>query len=115
MNMPREKRSERRMPVDIVLNKYINGEPHLCRAINLSRGGMLLRKIFEPDVPHHAVLLEFMLPGSESVIRAEGMALTAGPGARAVGVRFTQMSAEATQLLETYLHGPVERLQARRA
>lgn len=113
--MRNEQRAERRTAVDIVLNKYINGEPHLCRAVNMSRGGMLLRKVFEPDVPHHQVLLEFQLPGTEQVIRAEGMALMESPQARAVGVRFTRMSPEATQLVERFLAGAVERTSAGRS
>lgn len=104
----KEKRSDRRIPVDMILNKYINGEPHTCRVVNLSRGGMLLKKIFEPDVPHHEVTLEFLLPGTEHVIRAEGRALMESPEARSVGVRFTQMSKESTLLLERYLSGTLE-------
>lgn len=116
--MAREKRSERRMPVDIILNKYIHGEPHLCRALNLSRGGMLLRKIFEPDVPHHKVQLEFLLPGTSHVIRAEGMALMESPLARSVGVRFTSMSQESAALLERFLSGKLsmtEQVEAQRS
>lgn len=96
-------RRHARTPLDIVLNKYIRGQPHLCRAVNLSRGGMLLRKVFEPDVAHDAVTLEFQLPGSDEVLRAEGVALMDGKEARAVGVRFTQMSAAAASALELYL------------
>jgi hypothetical protein len=105
--MANEKRSERRMSVDIVLNKYINGEPHMCRAINLSRGGMLLRKIFEPDVTHHSVMLEFQLPGFPEIIRAEGVALMASPQSRAVGVRFTRMAPEALEQIDRFLEGGV--------
>ena len=47
------------MPLNILLNKYIEGEPHVCRAVNLSRGGMLLYKVFEPDLAHSDVSLEF--------------------------------------------------------
>jgi hypothetical protein len=99
----------------MVLNKYINGEPHLCRAVNISRGGMLLRKIFEPDVPHHQVVLEFQLPGSDEVIRAEGMALMESPEARSVGVRFLRMSAEALDLLDQFLSGTLEERTPRAA
>ena len=33
----REQRRDARKPIDIVLNKYIEGEPHLCCAVNISR------------------------------------------------------------------------------
>ncbi len=101
--MAQEKRSERRLPVNMILNKYINGEPHACRAVNLSRGGILLKKLFEPDLPHHQVVLEFQLPGTDVVIRAEGMALMDGTEARSVGVRFTRMAPEAVQMIDRFL------------
>ena len=98
-----EQRRDARKSINIVLNKYINGEPHLCRAVNVSRGGMLLHRVFEPDRLHHAVVLEFQLPGSETVLRAEGMALMGSPGGRSCGVRFTYMSSEACQVLDQFL------------
>ncbi len=93
------------MPIDILINKYIDGEPHCCRAVNLSRGGMLLYKIFEPDVPHHDVSLEFQLPGSQRILRVDGVALSEHPWARAHGVRFVRMSDDDRALLDRYLGG----------
>jgi hypothetical protein len=98
-------RRERRTPIDILVNKYIDGEPHVCRAVNVSRGGMLLYKVFEPDVPHSEVSLEFMLPGSQRVVRADGVTLAEHPWARAHGVRFTRMADEDRELLSRYLRG----------
>ena len=98
-----EQRRDSRKSIDIVLNKYIHGEPHLCRAVNISRGGMLLHRVFEPDRLHHAVVLEFQLPGSERVLRAEGMALMGSPGGRSCGVRFTHLSVETGAVLDQFL------------
>jgi PilZ domain len=98
-------RRDRRMPIDILINKYIDGEPHCCRAVNLSRGGMLLYKIFEPDVPHFDVSLEFQLPGSQRILRVDGVALSEHPWARAHGVRFVRMSDDDRALLDRYLRG----------
>jgi hypothetical protein len=100
-----DSRRERRMPLNILLNKYIDGEPHTCRAVNLSRGGMLLYKVFEPDVQHSQVELEFQLPGSSRVVRANGVMLAEHRWARAHGVRFTAMEAEDKELLERFLRG----------
>src|SRR5436305_14354073 len=74
MSFP-ESRRERRMPLNILLNKYIDGEPHVCRAVNVSRGGMLLYKVFEPDLESSEVSVEFQLPGCQRVLRADGVAL----------------------------------------
>ena len=98
-------RRERRAPIDILVNKYIDGEPHVCRAVNLSRGGMLLYKVFEPDVPHSEVSVEFMLPGSQRIVRADGVTLAEHPWARAHGVRFTRMADEDKALIEQWLRG----------
>jgi hypothetical protein len=101
----RDSRGERRMPVDILLNKYIDGEPHTCRAVNVSRGGMLLYKIFEPDVDHSDVSLEFQLPGSTRILRIDGVRLAEHKWARAHGVRFTRMSDDDQLLLDKFLRG----------
>jgi hypothetical protein len=100
-----DNRRERRMPLNILLNKYIDGEPHTCRAVNVSRGGMLLYKVFEPDLPQSEVSLEFQLPGSNRVLRADGILLAEHAWARAHGVRFTRMDSEDQELLERYLRG----------
>ena len=109
-------RQERRVAVDILINKYIDGEPHCCRAVNVSRGGILLYKIFEPDVPHSEVSLEFQLPGSSRILRIDGVALAEHPWARAHGVRFVRMSDEDRMLLDRFVRGlPLEAPSAMRA
>jgi hypothetical protein len=100
-----DNRRERRMPLSILLNKYIEGEPHVCRAVNLSRGGMLLYKVFEPDLAQSEVSLEFQLPGSPRVLRADGVTLAEHRWARAHGVRFTSMADEDRDLLDRFLRG----------
>jgi hypothetical protein len=98
-------RRQRRIPVDILLNKYIDGEPHVCRAVNVSGGGLLLYKVFEPDVTHSEVSLEFQLPGSNRVLRADGVTLAEHRWARAHGVRFTRMAEDDRALLDAFLRG----------
>jgi PilZ domain len=100
-----DKRNERRNAINILCNKYIEGEPHVCRAVNLSRGGMLLYKVFEPDVAHDEVSVEFQLPGSNRIVRADGVTLAEHRWARAHGVRFTRMADEDRELIEQWLRG----------
>lgn len=102
----KDHRSDRRQPIDILLNKYIDGEPHTCRAVNISRGGMLLYKVFEPDQQQdHEVSLEFQLPGSPRILRVDGVTLAEHRWARAHGVRFTRMSDDDRDLLQQFLRG----------
>jgi hypothetical protein len=101
----KDNRADRRMPVDILLNKYIDGEPHTCRAVNISQGGMLLYKVFEPSIDHSDVSLEFQLPGSQRILRVDGITLSEHRWARAHGVRFTCMSDDDRELLHQFLRG----------
>jgi PilZ domain-containing protein len=101
----KDNRAHRRMPVDILLNKYIDGEAHTCRAVNISSGGMLLYKVFEPSIDHSDVSLEFQLPGSSRILRIDGITLSEHRWARAHGVRFTQMSEDDRELLHQFLCG----------
>ncbi len=101
----RPERRKRRISIDILVNKYIDGEPHVCRAVNVSSGGMLLYKVFEPDVAHEEVSLEFQLPGSARVLRADGIPLAEHRWARAHGVRFTRIAEEDKALIDAFLAG----------
>jgi hypothetical protein len=60
-----DRRSSTRRRVDILLNKHLDGFPYACRVLDISSGGMLLRRIHEPDVEHESCTLELGLPGSE--------------------------------------------------
>ncbi len=100
-----DKRRDRRNPINILCNKYIEGEPHVCRAVNLSRGGMLLYKVFEPDREHDEVSVEFQIPGSTRIVRADGIPLAEHRWARAHGIRFTRMADEDKELIEQWLRG----------
>ena len=98
-------RRQRRVGIDILVNKYIEGEGHVCRAVNVSTGGMLLYKVFEPNIPHDEVSVEFQLPGSQRVLRADGITLAEDSDARKHGVRFTRIAEEDKLLLERFLRG----------
>ena len=108
----KDNRGDRRVPIDILLNKYIDGEPHTCRAVNISRGGMLLYKVFEPDLEQSEVSLEFQLPGSQRILRVDGVTLSEHRWARAHGVRFTRMSDEDRELVDQFLRGDLVEREA---
>lgn len=44
------------------VNKYIDGHPYLCEAVEISSTGMLVRRVHEPDAPRAAYAFE-MAPG----------------------------------------------------
>jgi ribosome biogenesis protein Tsr3 len=104
--MRTDRRTDPRSMIDLLVNKYIGDDPHICRAVNLSRRGMLLYKVFEPDLPMSDVTIEFQLPGDEHVLRASGITLAEHRWARAHGVRFTRILDEDIRRIEAYLTDP---------
>lgn len=108
-----DQRQHRRRPVSFLLNKYVDGVPHLVRAVNLSQGGMLLHKVGEPEPrqaqPPGQVELEFIVPESQVVVRLRGQVLTEA-GARAHAVRFLDVPSEIQPLIDAALAAPELRL-----
>jgi hypothetical protein len=104
--MMTDRRRDQRCQIDLLVNKYLGDDPHICRAVNISRRGMLLYKVFEPDVPMDRVTIEFQLPGSDHVLRASGMTLAEDMCARAHAVRFTTLSEEDARRIELWLRSP---------
>jgi hypothetical protein len=60
--MNAERRAAPRSSARVYFNKYIDGHPHLCEALELSATGMLVRRIHEPDAPRAAYAIE-LAPG----------------------------------------------------
>lgn len=100
MSLMIDHRQQRRRPVNFLLNKYVDGTPHLCRAVNLSSAGMLLHKIGEPELAAGTVELEFVMPDTDTVVRLRGQVLSELPSARAHAVRFTYLSREVQELID---------------
>jgi hypothetical protein len=56
--MRTERRAAPRTEARVYFNKYIDGRPHLCEAVELSSTGMLARRIHEPDAPRATYAVE---------------------------------------------------------
>ena len=84
-------RKQRRIPCDIILNKVEDGHTNVCRAENLSLGGMKLQRVAEAyDADGQAVQLQFALPGQDEPVWVSGKKVYDDDGN--VGVRFTNIS-----------------------
>ena len=93
----------RRVPVDILLNKYLRGRPYLCRATNLGRGGLLVHRVGEPRSDEKRVGLQFQLPGDERVITCAGEIVFEHGWTDASGIRFTSVAPEHQALIDAFL------------
>src|SRR4051812_4841539 len=99
----RDRRANQRRSVDLLINRFLNGYPYLCRATDISRSGMRLVPLLEPtDAPRY-MGLQFQLPGTGEVITASGEAVFSAGERGAVGVRFTRLPAGSAALLERFM------------
>lgn len=53
-----ERRTALRHPVRVFLNRYIDGTPHLCEALELSMTGVLVRNVLGPEQQRAMYALE---------------------------------------------------------
>jgi hypothetical protein len=60
--MHTERRAAPRRSARVYFNKYIDGQPHLCEALEMSTSGMLVRRVGEPDAPRACYAVE-LAPG----------------------------------------------------
>ena len=101
-----EKRKTSRVPLDIYLNKYVAGVPYMARTADISREGVALAHLIEPDLNGKRVGLQFQLPGTEEVIYAEGEIVRewAELGKKeGSGIRFTLITERHRRLIDHYV------------
>jgi hypothetical protein len=101
-----DKRMETRKPLDIYLNKFIDDEPYMVRSADISRDGIYLTKLIEPDLPEGSMVsLEFMLPNSDEILWARGAIMREGRrwGADGAGIWFTIMPEGYRKLVEDFV------------
>lgn len=98
-----ELRTTARVPVDILLNKFIKGRPYLCRATNLSRTGLLVQRIREPWNHENHVGLQFQLPGEDRVITCAGQIIYEHEWMSANGIEITCIAPEHQKLIDQFL------------
>ena len=102
-----DKRKNGRVPLDIYLNKYVAGVPYMARTSNISKEGVSLAHLIEPDLNGRRVGLQFQLPGSEEVIYAEGEIVrewaSLSKNREGSGVKFTLLTERHRRLIENYV------------
>ena len=100
--MTREARKQERIDCDIILNKVEDGQMNICRAMNISLGGMRLKRLLEPKAQHDRTFrLQFELPGQAEQIWVGAEAVY--DDENSVGVRFTSISHKHFLLLREWL------------
>jgi hypothetical protein len=98
-----DRRYNKRVKVDLFINRFLNGQPYMCRMVDISRTGIRLAPMLEPDVstaPQY-MGLQFQLPDRNDVLTASGMAITRDDGT--VGVHFTSLPPDSAWAIESFL------------
>jgi hypothetical protein len=102
-----DKRKNGRVPLDIYLNKYVAGVPYMARTSNISKEGVSLAHLIEPQLNGKRVGLQFQLPGSEEVIYAEGEVVREwaelSRKREGSGIKFTLLTERHRRLIEAYV------------
>ena len=60
-----DRRRHPRLRVDLFFNKFLDGHPYLCRAVDLSEKGLLAVTYTEPEIFAESFPLELRLPGQK--------------------------------------------------
>jgi hypothetical protein len=79
----------------------------MARTSDISREGVGLAHLIEPELGGHRVGLQFQLPGCDEVIYAEGEVVRewadAGAAVEGSGVRFTLLTERHRRLIEHFV------------
>jgi hypothetical protein len=98
-----DRRYNKRVEVDLLINRFLNGQPYLCRMVDISRTGIRLAPMIEPDgdlAPRY-MGLQFQLPDRNDVLTASGVTITRDD--KTVGVRFTSLPPDSAWAIESFL------------
>jgi hypothetical protein len=97
------RRANTRVQVDVYANRFLNGQPYMCRLVDISRTGARLVPMLEPDGNRAPQFmgLQFQLPDRDDVLTASGETIT--KDGVTVGVRFTNLPPDAAWALESFL------------
>jgi hypothetical protein len=100
---PSNRRSHERVALDCFVNRFINGQPYMCRMVDISRTGVRLVPMLEPQADRTPSYtgLQFQLPDRKDVLTASGEVVTRE--GRAVGIRFTNLPPDAAWAIESFL------------
>jgi PilZ domain len=99
-----DRRGFGRVGTDLLVNRFLNGHPYMCRMTDISRTGARLVPILEPSASRSPRFmgLQFQLPGGDEILTASGEMITLEDG-RGVGVRFTNLPPESAWAIEAFL------------
>jgi hypothetical protein len=98
--MPERRTAPRRL-VDVFFNKFLDGQPYLCRAIDISRHGLSCDVFIEPKTTQKAFPIEIRLPEHSQSLWMWGRKVRAL--GRREAIRFVALHDEDRVMLDRFL------------
>ena len=103
-----DRRGFGRVGTDLLVNRFLNGHPYMCRMTDISRTGARLMPLLEPHTngAPRFMGLQFQLPGQEEILTASGETVSLQDGDHAgktVGIRFTNLPPQSAWAIEAFL------------
>lgn len=97
------RRATARAKVDVLINRFLDGQPYMCRMTDISSTGLRLVPLLEPRCAPKFMGLQFQLPGTDSVLTASGEAVDGAGGEAGTGVRFTSLPPECATVIRRFV------------
>jgi hypothetical protein len=98
-----DRRGFQRIGTDLLVNRFVNGHPYMCRMTDISRTGARLMPLLEPrskEAPQF-MGIQFQLPGQQEVLTASGETIALDD--KTVGVRFSNLPPQSAWAIEAFL------------
>jgi c-di-GMP-binding flagellar brake protein YcgR len=97
------RRTAHRAKVDLLINRFLDGHPYMCRVTDISTTGLRLVPLLEPKGDHRYMGIQLQLPGTDTIVTASAEAVTDADGTLGTGVRFTSLAPESERALRRFL------------
>jgi hypothetical protein len=99
-----DRRGFERVGTDLLVNRFLDGHPYMCRMTDISRTGARLVPLLEPKSSHpqRYMGIQFQLPGQDAVLTASGESISLDDD-KGVGVRFSNLPPQAAWAIEAFL------------
>ena len=103
------RRTSHRAKVDLLINRFLDGHPYMCRMTDISSTGLRLVPLLEPKGAPRFMGLQFQLPGEDTVLVASAEAInengseTGSPDQASLGVRFTSLPPECASMIQRFV------------
>ena len=97
------RRTSPRAKVDLLVNRFLDGRPYMCRVTDLSVTGLRLQPLLEPQASGRFMGLQFQLPDSGAIVTASAEVVDSGGAHDGIGVRFTRIGPDCERALRCFL------------